>query len=262
MPRSDCVARTRDAGHARIGEDRQGRRGARAAIRPHDGDKGGLGGQASCRLGGDVGLRAAVVLDPDLDLVPLDRRPVVVLPPLDRHDYGVAVLDADRRVGTGDRRRHAQDDRSALVDDDWDIGPPHYPRRFLCRLLSRPTRGDRRQKEHNKKRYTTPDVLSLPLIATTRNADAQIARPRPHRTRGGQVDDAHGTAICRRSTIRPVAPDSVICVTPAEAAAVSIPERAATTLGSRSQDPSTLHSGRPMVREPYLNERRFEDHVE
>ena len=29
-----------------------------------------------------------------------------------------------------------------------------------------------------------------------------------------------------------------------------------------AQDPSTLHSGRPMVREPYLNERRFEDHVE
>ena len=98
-----------------------------------------------------------------------------------------------------------------------------------------------RRSTTRRKCYTTPDVLSLPLIATTRNADAQIARPRPHRTRGGQVDDARGTAICRRSTIRPVAPDSVICVTPAEAAAVSIPERAATTLGSRSQDPSTLH---------------------
>ena len=29
-----------------------------------------------------------------------------------------------------------------------------------------------------------------------------------------------------------------------------------------AQDPSTLHTGRAMVREPYLNERRFEDHVE
>jgi SAM-dependent methyltransferase len=29
-----------------------------------------------------------------------------------------------------------------------------------------------------------------------------------------------------------------------------------------AQDPSTLHTDRPIVSEPYLNERRFEDHVE
>jgi SAM-dependent methyltransferase len=29
-----------------------------------------------------------------------------------------------------------------------------------------------------------------------------------------------------------------------------------------AQDPSTFHSDSPIVREPYLNERRFEDHVE